>query len=123
MVQTMPKSPKLETGPNENLPEKKSQSQPPVARRARTSITGTTTPAPELAGAIQKAPIRKRKAAAQPPVADPAPASVHERHQRIQTEAYFIAERRGFQGGSRENDWLEAERRIDALMAARKPPA
>ena len=32
-----------------------------------------------------------------------------ERHRRIAERAYFKAERRGFQGGSPEQDWLEAE--------------
>lgn len=28
----------------------------------------------------------------------------------IQEEAYFLAERRGFQGGSQDQDWFEAEK-------------
>lgn len=46
------------------------------------------------------------------PASTTAPAQVKdpaERHRRIAERAYFKAERRGFQGGSPEQDWLEAE--------------
>jgi hypothetical protein len=36
-----------------------------------------------------------------------------ERHELIAREAYFSAERRGFQGGDPVADWLEAEAAID----------
>jgi mannose-1-phosphate guanylyltransferase len=51
---------------------------------------------------------RSTKKTASPPeplqVTEPA-----ERHRRIAERAYFKAERRGFQSGSPEQDWLEAE--------------
>jgi hypothetical protein len=34
--------------------------------------------------------------------------------------AYFIAERRGFQGGDETSDWLAAEAEIDRLLADRQ---
>jgi hypothetical protein len=42
-----------------------------------------------------------------------------ERLQRIAIAAYYRAERRGFVGGSPEQDWLEAEAEVDG---ARKGP-
>ena len=36
------------------------------------------------------------------------------RDERIRIAAYAIAERRGFEGGSETEDWLEAERQVDA---------
>lgn len=40
-----------------------------------------------------------------------------EREQRIRDAAYFRALRRGFVGGSPEEDWCEAEREVDAQLA------
>ncbi|MBS0003533.1 MAG: DUF2934 domain-containing protein [Thioalkalivibrio sp.] len=43
-----------------------------------------------------------------------------ERERMIREAAYFRAEQRGFVGGSPEDDWAEAEREVDAHMAARE---
>jgi hypothetical protein len=43
-----------------------------------------------------------------------------ERHRLIEVAAYYIAERRGFQGASSDDDWLQAEQEIDAMIAAGK---
>ena len=40
------------------------------------------------------------------------------RAQWIAQAAYFIAERRGFSGGSADDDWREAEMEIDRMLAA-----
>ena len=42
------------------------------------------------------------------------------RHQLIEVAAYYVSERRGFHGGSTHDDWLLAERHIDAMIAAGK---
>ncbi|WP_082805910.1 DUF2934 domain-containing protein [Marichromatium gracile] len=39
------------------------------------------------------------------------------RRQMIAEAAYYLAERRGFEPGGAERDWLAAERTIDALLA------
>ena len=41
---------------------------------------------------------------------------INARRRFIEETAYFIAERRGFIGGSPEQDWLAAEREIDTLL-------
>jgi hypothetical protein len=39
--------------------------------------------------------------------------SAARRRERIEREAYYSAERRGFQPGGEIDDWLQAEKRID----------
>jgi hypothetical protein len=39
-----------------------------------------------------------------------------ERHHLIEVAAYYIAERRGFDGASPRDDYLQAEREIDAMI-------
>ena len=41
-----------------------------------------------------------------------------QRHQLIQLAAYYIAERRGFTGASSDEDWIQAEQEVDAMIAA-----
>lgn len=48
--------------------------------------------------------------------------SPEQRRQHIEVAAYFIAERKGFPGDSQLQDWLEASRQIDALLASGKLP-
>lgn len=38
------------------------------------------------------------------------------RHQMIQEAAYYLAEKRGFSGGSAFDDWVNAEKQIDARL-------
>ncbi len=40
-----------------------------------------------------------------------------ERHHLIEVAAYYISARRGFHGESSHDDWLQAEREIDAMIA------
>ena len=44
--------------------------------------------------------------------------SPEERYRMVCEAAYFIAERRGFVGGDSAQDWVLAERQIDAMLAA-----
>ena len=43
--------------------------------------------------------------------------SPHLRHLTIQAEAYFLAQRRGFQPGHELDDWLAAEESIGQVLA------
>ena len=43
------------------------------------------------------------------------------REELIAVAAYFIAERRQFQNGSPEDDWLQAEAEIERQLAAANP--
>ena len=39
-----------------------------------------------------------------------------DRHKMIAEAAYFIAQRRGFSGGSSHNDWVAAEKQINEML-------
>lgn len=41
-----------------------------------------------------------------------------DREQKVRQAAYFRAERRGFLGGSPEQDWLAAEAEVDETLAS-----
>lgn len=64
--------------------------------------------------ATTKPRSRKTTAGAGAPVA----VTTEERHRMITEAAYYLAERRGFAGGSAEDDWLQAEREIDRALRA-----
>jgi hypothetical protein len=58
----------------------------------------------------------------QPRIATGITVSAELRHRMIAEAAYYLAEKRNFQGGDPVNDWLEAERIIDqALQSGVKP--
>ena len=42
--------------------------------------------------------------------------SDQQRRNYVEVAAYYIAERRGFQGGSELEDWAQAEREVDGLL-------
>ncbi|MGH8226615.1 MAG: DUF2934 domain-containing protein [Steroidobacteraceae bacterium] len=81
----------------------------------------TAGPAPEVASTSARtvrgrsSPPVKRRAAA-----DVAPVRVSSEARRamIAEAAYLRAERRGFAAGHEEDDWLAAEREVDALLSA-----
>ena len=65
----------------------------------------------KAAPARKRTPAKRRVASAIRPL---------ERHHLIEVAAYYVAERRGFQEGCCHDDWLQAEREIDAMIAAVK---
>ncbi|HFD79760.1 MAG TPA: DUF2934 domain-containing protein [Gammaproteobacteria bacterium] len=75
----------------------------------------------KLEKALEKATdkLKSRLATAQPPVGasqQGAGVDAGVRRRLIEETAYLIAERRGFQGGDPEQDWLEAEREVDHML-------
>lgn len=62
--------------------------------------------------AIQPAPPD----APTPPAGEPSTArsDAEQRHHRISEAAYYRAQKRNFQPGEEADDWLEAEKEIDA---------
>jgi hypothetical protein len=73
------------------------------------------TPAkPAKAPAKPRAPRTK---AAATTVSNAIQMTPEERHRVVAEAAYFIAERRGFQGGCSLEDWLQAEADIDRMLA------
>jgi hypothetical protein len=75
-------------------------------------------------GSPGKKPTRRKAAATAAPVlTDSAAIAVLEsiidpdiRRQLVATEAYFLAERRGFAGGNELEDWVAAERAVDSRL-------
>ncbi|NWG31774.1 MAG: DUF2934 domain-containing protein [Rhodocyclaceae bacterium] len=69
-----------------------------------------------------KAPAAEKGASrtVAPPEAEQAPAMTvltpEQRRLYVEVAAYYIAERRGFQGGSEMDDWVQAEAEIDRLL-------
>jgi hypothetical protein len=71
------------------------------ASPAKAAAAKPTAPAP-------KAPAPKATKATQ--------VSAEERWRMIAEAAYFRAEKRGFSGGDPADDWVQAEKQIDALL-------
>ncbi len=80
---------------------------PPVKRRA----------APKKRTAPKKAAARK--AGADKSTTSPVNISAEERWRMVATAAYHRAEQRGFAPGHEVEDWLDAEKEIDAVLRPR----
>jgi hypothetical protein len=68
-----------------------------------------------------RAPDLPRSATKRKPPAAKAAVLPEARYRMVAQAAYFIAERRGFAGGDPVQDWLLAERQVEALLAEAKP--
>ncbi len=75
-----------------------------------TSSTSTAAPAPR-----RRTPATKIQP---PPKAKPLAVPAETRREMIAKAAYLRAERRGFVPGFEEDDWLTAEKEVDALLSA-----
>jgi hypothetical protein len=82
-------------------------------------------PAKSVAPAVKKPAVASKSVAAKKPAAKTTKAakpSVHtgvspeQRRYYVEVAAYYIAERRGFHGGSQLDDWVRAENEIDRLL-------
>lgn len=77
-----------------------------------------TTVEPAVAPAAKPAkPRATRSKSAASAVSNAIQLTPEERHRVVAEAAYFIAERRGFAGGSPIEDWLQAEADIDRMLA------
>jgi hypothetical protein len=100
----------------------------PAKAPAKTAAKTTTAKAPAKTAtakaAATKAPTKAPAKAAKPAAKKPAAASKgngpavtpEQRRYYVEVAAYYIAERRGFPGSALE-DWAQAEREIDQLLA------
>ena len=70
--------------------------------------------------AARKKTATRKKAAARKAAAKAAPRTISyaEYRERIAMAAYFIAEKRLFENGVPEEDWHQAEREVNAALAA-----
>lgn len=90
----------------------------PKTAAAKKAPKTDAAPAVPAAKAAPKKPAAPKKAAA-PKKSAPAtrpPLAPDQRRFYIEVAAYYIAERRGFTGGSQLDDWTQAEAEIDRLL-------
>ncbi|BAO45328.1 DUF2934 domain-containing protein [Thiolapillus brandeum] len=94
---------------------KKKVSKKKVAKKktAKKKVTGKKTAVRKVAArkTAKKKAGRKKAVSGKPVVSD------QERYEMIQRHAYFLAEARNFQPGHEHDDWLEAERFVDEILA------
>jgi hypothetical protein len=83
---------------------------------SKTTVEPAIAPAAKPAKAPAKPRTTRSKAAASA-VSNAIQMTPEERHRVVAEAAYFIAERRGFAGGSPIEDWLQAEADIDRMLA------
>lgn len=89
-------------------------------KKPKTTKAATTRKKSAAEGAPKTPKPRTRKKPESPDVSVPA----EERMQLIREAAYRRAEQRGFEGGSPEEDWYEAEKEVEEKLRRRKktPP-
>ena len=89
---------------------------PPHAepRKSRSDAGAETSPARNSGNASRKETAARGPSAGRSPTAVPA----ESRRAMIAEAAYLRAERRGFAAGHEEEDWLAAEKEVDALLSA-----
>jgi hypothetical protein len=92
--------------------------------RAKKAAPATSRRAVNKAAPAKAVPAKAvtRKKAATARAAVPA-ISPEQRQELIAKTAYYLAEKRGFEGGDPAVDWFEAEAQVDAILAQRAAPA
>jgi lipoprotein-anchoring transpeptidase ErfK/SrfK len=95
---------------------KSAKSVAPVKAPAAKKPAAAKAPAKKAATTKAAAPAKKVAApVAERPNAIPI-LTPDQRRYYVEVSAYYIAERRGFHGGSEMDDWVEAEAEIDRLV-------
>jgi len=88
----------------------------PIAQKS----AKTTRKAPPIVSQAESTPAPKATRAASKTTKVRQPVATittsEERHRLIAEAAYYLAEKRGFHGGSPEQDWLEAAAQIDRMF-------
>lgn len=104
--------------------DKPVKTKPAAAPQPKTS---KAKPAATAAKPVKKAPATKVPATRKPTAKKAAPPAAarsatsrplpdEKRRYYVEVAAYYIAERRGFPGGSQLDDWVQAEIEIDRLL-------
>jgi len=112
-------TPATEKKPKAKSVTNKAASTTSAAAEALTS-KAPTSKAPAAKSAASKTAKAGQATPANPAVdAKPAlaPLAPDQRRYYIEVAAYYIAERRGFHGGSELDDWAQAEAEIDRLLS------
>lgn len=82
----------------------------PAEKPATKPVAAKTTAKTAVAKAASDKPAAKSKQAKVPTL------TPEQRRGYVAVAAYYIAERRGFHGGSEFDDWVQAEAEIDRLL-------
>ena len=90
-------------------PAKKSANAPHVIVPPKAAPSGVPKKKPK--GTTVKTPPQSRKAKG-----NGATVGDQQRRNYVEVAAYYIAERRGFHGGSELEDWAQAEREVERLL-------
>jgi hypothetical protein len=91
-----------------------------VSDPGKSSRSTAAIPAPAPKSSKRRAPVAKPPAVVA--TASAAAVSAGERRAMIALAAFVRAERRGFAAGGEAQDWLAAEKEIDALLSGRRGP-
>jgi hypothetical protein len=81
-----------------------------------TETKSTKARAPRARATATRSPARGKSTKSTAP---PVEVTAEERWRMIAVAAYHKAEQRGFEHGSPEQDWFEAEKEVDALLGSR----
>jgi DUF2934 family protein len=105
----------------DNAVEQRRVVMPTSAKPARKSAAGLRViamPKGAPSGATKKptATIGKKLAASRTARSSGGAISDQQRRNYVEVAAYYLAERRGFAGGSEIEDWAQAEREVDRLL-------
>jgi len=91
-------------------PAKKAEKTAKTAKPAAAKPAAPKTTAPAKKATPAKKPASAKKSATNA-------VTPEQKRYYIEVAAYYIAERRGFNGGSELDDWVQAEREIDRLLS------
>lgn len=86
----------------------------PASASMQTAVSASAKSAPSAAKASAAAPAPAAKKTPSKP--SKMMITSEERQRMIAEAAYYIAEKRGFQGGNCDQDWLEAAAQIDRII-------
>lgn len=113
-----PKAPAAKKAPAVKVVKAKAPSE--VKAKAVKKPAASVAPVAPKAPAAKKAPAKAApaKSAAAPALAVNAipVLTPDQRRYYVEVAAFYIAERRGFHGGSQMDDWVQAEQEIDRLL-------
>jgi len=98
-----------------NATAKSSASKPSDAQKVLASSTSPRAAAPSEPDGSSKPNCMLKNAAG--------PVTAEVRRVMISEAAYYIAEHRGFAAGREDEDWLLAERQVDAALSSKSAPA
>lgn len=99
--------------PKSETPSAAAPAKAATAKKTAKALPAAAKPAAGKPAAAEKKPAATAKKTSRQAAANVTP---EQRRYYVEVAAYYIAERRGFQGGNELDDWVQAEREIDRLL-------